>query len=291
MTRRTLLSAAVTATALQRTLSSQNTDISGKLTAPAQGGIPVAFPISAGAVVIDYSGPWEVFQDTQVPSGDKNVAGFELYTVAETMDPITVSGGMKVIPNYTFANAPAPKVIVIPAQQGGDTMIAWIRKTAATADLTMSVCTGAFLLANTGLLAGKPATTHHGSYGSFAMKFRDIKLKRGLRFVEAGPNLASAGGLTSGIDLALHVVERYYGKFIAERTAFFMEYQGAGWTNPASNAVYAERSKGGGPICAVCGMAVSPTAALQATFKDVVYRFCSGGCKDQFEKSPAEFAG
>ena len=286
MTRRGLLAAAAGVAALQQSLTAQD---ASKLPAPAGGKIPVAFPISDGAVVIDYSGPWEVFQDTQVPSGDKNVPGFELYTVAASLDPVTVSGGMKVIPNYKFADAPAPKVIVIPAQSGSDAMTEWIRKASSSTDLTMSVCTGAFLLAKTGLLAGKAATTHHSSYGNFAMQFRDIKLKRGARFVEAGGNLASAGGLSSGIDLALRVVERYYGSYVAERTAFFMEYQGTGWKNPASNAVYAEKPKNDGSSCAVCGMAVSKTAELQSTYKDKIYRFCTKGCKDQFEATPAEF--
>lgn len=289
MTRRTLLAAAAGAAALQHSLTGQASDVAGKLPAPEAGRVPVAFPISEGAVVIDYAGPWEVFQDTQVPSGDKNVPGFELYTVASTTDPVTVSGGMKLIPQYTFADAPAPKLIVIPAQSGGDAVIEWIRKASKAADLTMSVCTGANLLARTGLLAGKPATTHHGSYSAFAMTFRDVKLKRGLRFVEAGGNLASAGGLSSGIDLALRVVERYYGRFVAERTAYFMEYQGTGWKDPASNAVYAEKPKGDGAVCAVCGMAVSKTAALQSTYKAVAYRFCSAGCKTQFDTSPADF--
>jgi hypothetical protein len=74
----------------------------------------------------------------------------------------------------------------------------------------MSVCTGAFLLAKTGLLSGKAATTHHGAYTEVAMAYPDILVKRGARFVESG-NLASSGVLSSGIDLALHVVERYFG--------------------------------------------------------------------------------
>ena len=77
---------------------------------------------------------------------------------------VTASGGLKLVPDYTFENAPAPKVIVIPAQSG-DAMLEWIRKSAKTADVVMSVCTGAFILAKTGLLSGKAATTHHGSYG------------------------------------------------------------------------------------------------------------------------------
>jgi putative intracellular protease/amidase/YHS domain-containing protein len=289
MTRRTVLASAAGLAAIQQSLEGQASTSGGKLPAPAECRIPVAFPISAGAVVIDYTGPWEVFQDTQVPVGDKNLPGFELYTVSNHSDPIAASGGMKVIPNYTFDNAPQPKVIVIPAQQGNDAMIAWIRAASVKADLTMSVCTGAFLLAKTGLLAGKAATTHHGSYSAFAMQFRDVKLQRGQRFVEAGGNLASAGGLTSGIDLALRVVERYYGRFVAERTAYYMEYMGTGWKDPGSNAVYATRPREDGAVCAVCGMAVSPTAALQSTYHEKTYRFCSGGCKSQFEQTPSEF--
>lgn len=288
MTRRSLLTAAGVVAA-QHSLTAQEQSLAGKLAAPAAGRVPVAFPISKGAVVIDFCGPWEVFQDVQVPSGNENVPGFELYTVAETNDPIPVSGGMKVIPNYTFGDAPQPKVIVIPAQSGGKAMIEWIRKISEKADLTMSVCTGATVLADTGLLAGKAATTHHSAYGAFAMRYRDIKLKRGARFVEAGGNLASAGGLTSGMDLAMRVVERYYGRTIAERTAFYMEYQSNGWKDPSVNSVYAEKRKADDAACAVCGMAVSPTASLRTTYKNTIYRFCSDGCKNQFEAAPAEF--
>src|SRR6185295_9767104 len=93
------------------------------------------------------------------------------------------------------------------------------------ADLTMSVCTGAFVLAKTGLLSGKSATTFHGAFRSFAIEFPDVHLKRGARFVEDG-NLSTAGGLSSGIDLALRVVERYYGREVARKTAYNLEYQG-----------------------------------------------------------------
>lgn len=80
---------------------------------PANGSIPTAFVISRGAVLIDFAGPWEVFQDADIPGRDMMDNAFELYTVAETLDPITVSGGMKIVPNYTFQNAPPPKVIVL----------------------------------------------------------------------------------------------------------------------------------------------------------------------------------
>src|SRR5258707_439505 len=81
---------------------------------PTQGSIPVAFLVSEGAVIIDFCGPWEVFQDVNIPG--RQDAPFRLYTVSETTAPIHASGGMKIVPDYTLADAPAPKVIVIPAQ-------------------------------------------------------------------------------------------------------------------------------------------------------------------------------
>src|SRR6266446_3420455 len=211
--------------------------------------IPVAFLISDGAVVIDFCGPWEVFQDVIIPS--RQDMPFRLYTVAETKKPIRTSGGMQIIPDYTIQNAPAPKVTVIPAQsQPSEAVLEWIRKSSKTTDVTMSVCTGAFVLAKTGLLSGKSATTYHGAFGRFAIEFPDIQLKRGARFVENG-NLATAGGLSSGIDLALRVVERYYGREVARKTAYNMEYQGEGWMNPDSNQVYARTpvSTAEHPLC------------------------------------------
>ena len=97
----------------------------GRLVPPASGKIPVAFLISDGAVMIDFAGPWEVFQDTMNPA-TKDEA-FDLYTVAETSHPIRVSGGMKVVADYTMHNAPQPKLLVIPAQNGeSSATLQWI---------------------------------------------------------------------------------------------------------------------------------------------------------------------
>lgn len=204
----------------------------GKLTPPAKGSIPVAVAISEGAVVIDFAGPWEVFQDVHVPergSSMEEMMPFRLFTVSETTKPLRGSAGLQLVPDYAFENAPQPRVIVVGAQRGSDALHAWLRKASEHADLTMSVCTGAFQLARAGLLSGKPATTHHDSLDRLAKQFPDIEVRRGLRFVESGPKLATAGGLSSGIDLALRVVERYFGRPTAERTATYMEYQGRGW--------------------------------------------------------------
>jgi transcriptional regulator GlxA family with amidase domain len=197
-----------------------------KLTPPAKGSIPVAILISEGLNVIDFSGPWGVFESVSVPNATD--APFQLFTVAEKAETVVSGSGLKLVPHYTFANAPEMKVVVIPAQKGSDAMIEWLRKVAPTADVTMSVCTGAFKLAKAGLLSGKAATTHHEYLDELQKKYPDIQVKRGVRFVE-GEKISTAGGLTSGTDLALRVVERYFGREIAQTTATYMEYQGKGW--------------------------------------------------------------
>jgi transcriptional regulator GlxA family with amidase domain len=202
-----------------------------KLTPPAKGTIPVAVAISEGVTVIDFAGPWEVFQDVWIPGRGKEMEdqmAFQLFTVSEKTDPVIGSGGLKLVPDYTFESAPAPKVVVVPAQRGSAALHKWLRAVTETTDVTMSVCTGAFQLAKAGLLSGKSATTHHDFIESLTKQFPDIDVKRGLRFVE-GPKISTAGGLSSGIDLALRVVDRYFGREAAERTASYMEYQSKGW--------------------------------------------------------------
>jgi putative intracellular protease/amidase/YHS domain-containing protein len=256
---------------------------------PDKGQIPVAFLISDGAVVIDFCGPWEVFHDVTIAG--KEEMPFRLYTVAETNKPIHTAGGMQIVPDYTIQNAPTPKVIVIPAQSApSPAVLDWIRKSSETTDVTMSVCTGAFVLAKTGLLNGKSATTYHGAFGRFATQFPNIQLKRGARFVENG-NLATAGGLSSGIDLALRVVERYYGREVARKTAYDLEYQGEGWMNSDSNQIYATslRSTAEHPLCIVCGMDVDPKVAPKSLFKGATYYFCSEDDKKTFDASPGQF--
>ena len=275
--------------AAKPTAADKTTAVSNPLTPPAQGSIPVAFLISEGAVMIDFTGPWEVFQDVSIP-GRKDFI-FRLYTVAETLKPIHASGGMKIVPDYTIANAPLPKVLVIPAQSDLSAATKeWVRKVAKNDDVTMSVCTGAFQLASTGLLSGKPATTYHSAYTTLATKFPDIQVKRGARFVEAG-SIATAGGLSSGIDLALRVVERYYGYEVARQTAFDMEYQGEGWKNADSNSVYAQAyaQSEEHPVCPVCGMAVDPATAPKSVYKDKTYYFMSDQHKQQFDASPETY--
>ena len=192
----------------------------------------VAFVLTDGATMIDFAGPWEVFQDVMVPSLGKTMdeqMPFELFTVGEAHAPIQISGGMTVVPQYTFANAPAADIVVVGAQRGAPGLSDYLKNARTKSKTVMSVCTGAFKLADAGLLDGKQATTHHDFFDAFAAKYPSVHLVRGQRFVQADPVVFSAGGLTSGIDLALHVVQLYYGRETAEQTAKYMEYTGTGW--------------------------------------------------------------
>jgi putative intracellular protease/amidase len=122
---------------------------SDRLVPPPRGPIPVAVLVSEGATVIDFAGPWEVFQDTMVPSRGQShdeQMPFQLYTVADSTDPVRVTGGLRIVPDYTVDDAPAPRVIVVPAMRASERVLAWLRKTSPSTDLTMSVCTGAFVL-------------------------------------------------------------------------------------------------------------------------------------------------
>ncbi len=147
---------------------------------PATGKIIVAFLISEGANVIDIAGPWEVFSDTMLKTngkpwhesdGDDMVMPFNVYTVSDSLKPVDANG-LTIVPNYSFDNAPKPQIIVIPAQ-GGRTAAqkAWLLANSADADVTMSVCTGASMLAGYGLLDGQTATTHHAYQQSMQKQY------------------------------------------------------------------------------------------------------------------------
>jgi len=200
------------------------------------GPVSVAFVLTEGANVMDFAGPWEVFQDA---AADDH-SGFDLYTVSDSKEGVLLTGGLRVLPEHTFADAPEPEIVVVGAQKGSPAMLEWLRKTSARSTV-LSVCTGAFKLAKAGLLDGLPATTHHEYFEAMEKQFPKVKLKRGLRWVQSSDRIYTAGGLTSGIDLALHIVAKYYGDAAAQRTAYYMEHSGDGWKEPGSTPVRASK--------------------------------------------------
>lgn len=210
-------------------LASLSIPASRKLKPPADGKpIEVALVLAEGVTMIDFAGPWEVFQDAGGPDG---VDRFHLFTVAESKKPVHTSGGMTVIPDYAFDDSPPPRIVVVPAQGGHAAagLPAWLRHKSKETDVVMSVCTGAFQLGNAGLLDGKNATTHHNYYDDFEKSFPKATLVKHRRYVQSDEVIYTAGGLTSGIDLALHIVDQYFGRDVAQKTVDYMEYQGAGW--------------------------------------------------------------
>jgi transcriptional regulator GlxA family with amidase domain len=187
----------------------------------------IAVVLDTGATLIDFVGPWETFVDANFVA-KKDL--YRMFTVGPSRAPLNIGGGLTVIPDYTFDDAPQPQLVVIGAQGNGTdpNKLAWIRKVFPRTKLTMSICTGAFILARTGLLDGKKATTHHDYFDKFAKEFPQVELVRGTRFVDQG-QLGSGGGLSSGIDAALQVVERQHGRDLAVKLASYMEYYDRNW--------------------------------------------------------------
>src|SRR5258707_6731199 len=156
--------------------------VANLLTPPAHGSIPVAFMISDGAVMIDFTGPWEVFQDVSIST--RSEAQFRLYTVVEAQKPIRASGGMKILPDYTILNAPAPKVLVIPAQsKASENAKGWIRSSAKTADVVMSSCNSSFVLPTTGLFSSKATNSHSSPASDSDRMLPEVLTKPPLRFI------------------------------------------------------------------------------------------------------------
>jgi transcriptional regulator GlxA family with amidase domain len=186
--------------------------------------------------LLDFAGPFEVFSRTRLEPGlasrrNDDGAPFTVFTVAEHAQPIVVTGGLRVIPQYDFASAPPIDLLVVPGGWGTRPLLEhtptleWIRTTAAGATLVTSVCSGALLLARTGLLAHQRATTHWGALDQLAALDDTIRVQRDARVVH--DRIITSAGISAGIDMALDVVERLHGKAVADDTAHYMEYRRA----------------------------------------------------------------
>lgn len=194
------------------------------LTPPKDKPIQVLIAISAWNTWIDFVGPQAVFETFHYdPVEKKHKPRFKTSFVAEKIEPMD-----QIVPDYTFENAPPAQIVLVGAQKGSPALIEWLRKVNNSTDITMSVCTGAYHLAEAGLLDGKQATTHHESIDKFMKDFPTVKWIRNMRFVE-GAQISTGGGLTAGIDLALRVTERYYGREWALEVADQVEYQSKSW--------------------------------------------------------------
>ncbi len=176
--------------------------------------------------LLDFCGPYEAFTAASL-DGERC---FNTFTVAESLEPVAANAGLRTLPDFTLNTAPAIDVLVVPGGRGtrreidNTALIDWIATIAGTATLTTSVCTGSFLLAQAGLLEGGKATTHWGSIERMREVFPTIEVQEGVRWVDDGTVVSSAG-VSAGIDMSLHVIERLAGRAAAESSARLMEYE------------------------------------------------------------------
>jgi transcriptional regulator GlxA family with amidase domain len=201
----------------------------------------VAIVVYEGVELLDFAGPGEVFGAASGFGRSKQQRAFNVYTVAITKAPLT-SRFVKIEPQYAIDDAPKPDVIVIP---GGSTdalldspkFMAWLKTSQANAEVTLSVCTGAFTLAKLGLLDGKQVTTFYGAIADLRRETPKATVIDGRRYVDNGSIITTAG-VSAGIDGALHTVARLLGRSVADKTAQYMEYRWMPEAYLSQNYVY-----------------------------------------------------
>ncbi|MEM1257100.1 MAG: DJ-1/PfpI family protein [Bacteroidota bacterium] len=177
----------------------------------------IAFYLQNGVEVLDFAGPMEVFA----------YAGYKVFTVSENQGPIKSQGILTVVPDYSIENAPKADILAFfggnsTAAFENENVINWV-KNQDDIQYYFSVCTGAFVLAEAGILDGKTATTFHNALDSLETKYPKIEVRKDVRFVDNGREITTAG-ISAGIDGALHLVAKLQGLNAAKRTAYYMEY-------------------------------------------------------------------
>ncbi|WP_020595862.1 DJ-1/PfpI family protein [Spirosoma panaciterrae] len=270
----------------------------------------IAILLYPGVELLDFAGPLEVFN---------HMEGAKVYTVAAQSGPMTIMQKMlTVVPEYTLSTAPKADILVVPGGRMEEVMqdssvVDWIRRTTEGRNLTMSVCTGTFLLGKAGLLDGKRITTHWAATQMLKQMTPKATVLEHTRFVDQG-SLITTAGVSAGIDGALHVVARLKGMEAAQRIARIMEYDK--WDPQAGLVVGQTRHQSKGkaraiitkpaivkkPIASkstelkltssidpVCQMSVDGLVADTARYMGKTYGFCSKLCKERFRKEPTAY--
>lgn len=174
----------------------------------------IAIALFEDAEELDWAGPWEVFGTwaTQWPKD-----GVEVLTVADTTDPIRCAKGLRVLADVTWPELGAIDVLLYPGgigtrrQLGNEAVRERLRSLAGAGTLIVSVCTGSLVLADAGLLDGRPATTHWASLELLATLGRDIDVRPEERYVDDG-EVITAAGVSAGLDVSLHLVARLHSR-------------------------------------------------------------------------------
>ncbi len=184
--------------------------------------------------VLDFAGPFEVFGVAGQPGEPKP---FHVFTVAER-GPVYARNGLSLNPTYLLNDHPKADIMIVPGGGGqhadgtpygsrremaNPAVLNWVRRTGASAELIMSVCTGSFILGKAGLLDGLAATTHFMAVEGMKQAAPKTELRPTERYVDNGKVITSAG-ISAGIDMSLYVVGRLLGKDVANETARYMQY-------------------------------------------------------------------
>jgi transcriptional regulator GlxA family with amidase domain len=184
--------------------------------------------------VLDFTGPYEVFHKARIVPGPESrrsmeSAPFNVFTVSKNGETVRADGGLRILPEHSFGSIPDVEILLAPGGfgtrrlLGDEATLGWIRRMHDKCELTASVCTGALLLAKSGLLKGRRATTHWAALELLSSIDESIRVERDSRFVV--DHIVTSAGVSAGIDMALYLVGRCCGDEIANETAEYIEYR------------------------------------------------------------------
>jgi transcriptional regulator GlxA family with amidase domain len=184
--------------------------------------------------VLDFAGPYEVFTTATRMHGrtsrdDRPL--FNVFTIGTSTAPVRARAGLKVDPDFSIHDHPPMDCLIVPggvvtAELEKPEVINWISQQSTPGRVVAAVCTGAFMLAKTGKLSGKQVTTHWEDIDDLKEMFPSVDVLSTLRWVDEGAFVTSAG-ISAGIDMCLHLVERMHSRELAERTALQLDFD---WT-------------------------------------------------------------
>jgi transcriptional regulator GlxA family with amidase domain len=187
----------------------------------------VAILIFDDAEVLDFAGPFEVFS---VTSQLNDFKPFQVFTISQKTEPIVAVNGLKVVPDFSIESHPPVDILILAGGQGTKKLLSdiellkWVEKTYETAKLTLGICSAGRVLGKLGMLDGKPFCTHHEVYDHLKEIAPKGIPQKDKRFTQTDERLYTSGGISAGIDLSFHIVEKLLGRETAQRTADYMEY-------------------------------------------------------------------
>lgn len=188
--------------------------------------IKVGIYIFDDVEVLDFAGPFEVFSLAEV----NNSSAFETFTIGQSGTTISARNNLKITPSYSITNHPALDILIIPGGYGAECFeiknrhtLDWITAQSSKVNILASICTGALLLAECGLLDNKKATTHWMDIKTFQKKYPKVEVIENCKFVDEGCILTSAG-ISAGINLSFHIINKLLGQKATQQTARRMEY-------------------------------------------------------------------